>query len=354
MAETLVLHPVDAPDAAAVAEDAPVLVEVSRGDMVESQHRGIAAVMAADGSVVGAWGDVERVVYARSAVKPMQALALIESGAADAFRVSPAELALASASHGGEPAHVAAVGAWLQRIGCSEDDLECGGHAPAHAPSAAALMRAGGTVGPLHNNCSGKHAGFLTVARHLGHPTAGYARFAHPVQQQVLAILEALTGLELAAAPRGIDGCGVPVIGVPLRSLALAMARFGSPGQLAAPRAAAATRIRRAMTGNPFMVAGTGRFCTAVLQALGPSICIKTGAEGVFVGALPEPGLGFALKILDGAGRAAEVATLRLLDRLGVIGDRPRRRLARFDPAPVVNRAGRLVGEIRAAADCPF
>ncbi|MFQ5955756.1 MAG: asparaginase, partial [Kiloniellales bacterium] len=256
--------------------------------------------------------------------------------------------------HGGEPGHVDAVTAWLERIDCSEDDLECGGHPPAHAPSAEALLRAGGTVRPVHNNCSGKHAGYLTLARHLGHPTAGYVRFEHPVQQRVLAIVEELTGLKLASAPRGIDGCGVPVFGVPLAKLALAMARFGRPDGLPRRRSAAAIRIRRTMAAHPFMVAGTSRFCTAVLQALGPSICIKTGAEGMFMGALPEPGLGFALKILDGAGRAAEVATLRLLDRLGVIGDGPRRRLARFAPAPVTNRAGRVVGEIRAAADCPF
>jgi L-asparaginase II len=223
-----------------------------------------------------------------------------------------------------------------------------------HAPSAEALLRADGPVRPAHNNCSGKHAGFLTVARHLGHPTKGYVGFEHPVQQRVLGIVEQLTGLDLGAAPRGIDGCGIPVIAVPLANLAYAMARFGRPAELPDRRAAAATRLRKAMAAHPFMVAGTSRVCTAVLQALGEAICIKTGAEGVFMGALPQPGLGFAVKISDGAGRAAEVAMLRLLDHLGILEAAHRRRLAEFIAAPVSDRAGHTVGEVRVAADCPL
>lgn len=338
----------------AQAAAAPVMVEVTRGGMVESRHRGIAAVAATDGRLVEAWGEVATPVYARSAWKPIQALALVESGAADALGVSPAELALACGSHGGEPAHVAAVGAWLARIGCSEADLACGGHLPGHVPAAEALLRAGGAVRPVHDNCSGKHAGFLTVARHLGHPTQGYARLEHPVQQLVLGIVEQMTGLELGQAPRGIDGCGVPVHGVPLVNLATAMARFGAADALPDRRAAAALRIRQAMVSHPFMVAGSGRFGTEALRVLGRSVCLKTGAEGMFMAALPDLGLGLALKIMDGAGRAAEVAVLRLLDRLGVLDAGQRRGLARFATAPVTNRAGDAVGEIRIAADGPL
>jgi L-asparaginase II len=332
----------------------PVLVEVTRGAMVESRHRGAAVVVDVDGQRVGGWGDVARPIYARSAVKPIQALALVESGAADAYHVSDAELALACASHGGEPAHVDTVSAWLARLGCSDADLECGAHLPLHAPAAEALLRAQGAARPVHNNCSGKHAGFLTVARHLGHPIEGYVRLEHPVQQQWLGIFEQLTGLDLGAAPRGIDGCGIPVIAAPLQHLAYAMARFGRPVDLPDHRATAATRVRTAMAAHPHMVAGTDRFCTAVLTTLGQAICLKTGAEGVFMGALPERGLGFALKIADGAGRAAQVATLRLIDHLGALDDAHRRRLATFVAAPVRDRAGHPVGEVRAAADCPF
>ncbi len=338
----------------AQAAAAPVMVEVTRGGMVESRHRGIAAVAAVDGRLVEAWGEVATPVYARSALKPIQALALVESGAADALGVSPAELALACGSHGGDPDHVAAVDAWLARIGCSEADLACGGHLPGHAPAAEALLRAGGTVRPVHDNCSGKHAGFLTVARHLGLTVQGSARLEHPVQQRVLGIVEQMTGLELGQAPRGIDGCGVPVVGVPLGNLAGAMARFGQTDALPDRRAAAALRIRQAMAAHPFMVAGSGRFVTEALRVLGPSVCLKSGAEGVFMAALPELGLGVALKIMDGAGRAAEVAVLRLLDRLGVVDAGQRHGLAGFATAPVTNRAGDAVGEIRIAADGPL
>lgn len=333
---------------------APVLVEVTRGETVESRHRGSAAVAAADGRLVAAWGDVDTPVYARSALKPIQALALVESGAADGLEVGPAELALACGSHAGEPGHVDAVTAWLERIGCVEADLVCGGHLPGHGPSAEALMRAGGGVRPVHDNCSGKHTGFLSVARHLGHPTEGYARPEHPVQQRVLGIVEEITGRDLVDLPRGVDGCGVPALAVPLGNLAYAMARFGRPDTLPQARAAAAVRIREAMAAHPFMVAGSGRFVTEALGVLGPSVCLKSGAEGVFMGALADLGLGFALKIEDGAGRAAEVAALRLLDHLGVLDDKRRRALAAFATVPVNTRAGRRAGDIRVAADCPF
>jgi L-asparaginase II len=329
----------------------PVVVEVTRGTMVESRHRAAAAVVDAAGTVVLAVGDIERPVYPRSAIKPLQALALVESGAAEHFALGDAELALACASHSGEPRHVAIVRSWLARIGLAETDLACGPQAPLNQAASRALAEA---PGPVHNNCSGKHAGFLTVARHLGHPTEGYAGLEHPVQQRVLGIVEQMTGLELGQAPRGIDGCGVPVLGVPLGNLATAMARFGRADALPDHRAAAALRIRQAMVSHPFMVAGSGRFGTEALRVLGRSVCLKTGAEGVFMAALPDLGLGLALKIMDGAGRAAEVAVLRLLDRLGVLDAGQRHRLAGFATAPVTNRAGDTVGEIRIAADGPL
>ena len=149
----------------------PVLVEVTRGDMVESRHRAAFAVADPRGRVVASAGDIERPVYARSAIKALQAIPLVESGAAEAFGLSDAEIALACASHHGEPRHVETVTAWLARIGCSLEDLECGAHPPTHAASHRALMAAGEEPGAVHNNCSGKHAGFLTLARHLNAPT---------------------------------------------------------------------------------------------------------------------------------------------------------------------------------------
>jgi len=329
----------------------PVLVEAVRGNMVESRHRGACAVTDARGRLVLALGDVERPIYGRSAIKPLQALPLIETGAADAFALDARELALACASHRGEPSHVTAVEGWLARLGLSARDLECGAHAPADPASAEALLRVGAAPSALHNNCSGKHAGFLTTARHLREPTRNYIDAAHPVQRRVRAVLEAMTGLDLDAAPRGIDGCGIPVIGIPLAGLARAMARLADPTGLAPTRAAAARRILDAMAAEPSMVAGSGSFTTAVLSEAGRTVRLKPGAEGVFCAALPEQGLGIALKIADGAGRAAEVALGEILRRLGALSPEQGERLAPLLRPSLRNVAGHEIGELRPAAE---
>jgi len=332
----------------------PLAVDVTRGDMVESRHRAAVAVVDAAGRTVGAWGDVARPVYGRSAMKPLQALPLIETGAAERYGLGLVELALAAASHNGEPRHVELVSALLARIGCGAGDLECGAHWPLHPPTAEALMRAGGEPGAVHNNCSGQHAGFLATARHLGEPTKGYADFGHPVQLRVQRVLEEMTDLDLAAAPRGIDGCGIPVIGIPLHNMALAMARMADPSRLTRRRAEAARRILAAMTAEPFLVGGTDEFASALMTALGPGVVVKGGAEGVFTAALADRGIGIALKVDDGATRAAQVALGRVLSSLGVLSDEQQRRLAGLLAPPVVNRAMAEVGRVHPAADCPF
>ncbi len=331
----------------------PVLVETTRGAMVESRHRGAFAVVDAEGRVVAGAGDTERPIYARSAIKPLQAIPLVESGAAEAFGLGDEEIALACASHRGEPRHVEAVTAWLARIGYSVADLECGTHLPSSPAALAELLGARGAPHAAHNNCSGKHSGFLTLARHLGLPTQGYIRFEHGVQQRVLGTLESMIGLDLGAAPRGVDGCGIPVLGVPLGKLALAMARLADPADQPEPRQAACARIRSAMAAEPFMVSGTGQFCTRVISETAGRALVKTGAEGVYCGALTGAGsgagLGIALKIDDGAGRAAEVAMAGLLARFGLLDAAhelcaPQRR----------NRAGAVVGELHPPADGPI
>ncbi len=342
-------------DSPAVDRDTPnpVVVEVVRGDEVESLHRGACAVADADGAIVHAWGDVEHPVFARSAIKPIQALPLVETGAADRFAMADAELALACASHGGEPKHVAAVEAWLARLGLGDADLECGAHPPSHQPSAEALFRGGGTPTALHNNCSGKHAGFLTTARHLDEPTRGYVGRDHPVQRRVARAIGEMSGVDVARAPVAIDGCSIPTIALPLTGLATAMARFADPSGLASGRAAAIARIAAAMTARPDMVSGTGRFCTALIAESGGRVLAKTGAEGVYVAALRERGLGIALKIDDGAGRGAEVALVAVLRRLDAIDDALADRLADFIAVPLINRAGLRVGEVRTASGWP-
>jgi len=332
----------------------PLVVEVTRGSMVESRHRAAVAVVDADGKVVQAWGDIEQPIYGRSAIKPLQALPLIESGAADKHDVSVAEIALACASHNGEPRHVELVLAWLKRIGCAVEDLECGGHMPYHDPSVETLVRSGTRPSALYNNCSGKHAGFLCTARHLGEATRGYINLEHPVQQRIVGVLEQICGTDLSKAGRGIDGCGIPVIAIPLGNMAMGMARLVDTGGLPQARVAAAKRIVAAMAEEPFLVAGTDRFCTQIMNVVGQKVVLKTGAEGVYVAALRDLGLGVALKVDDGAGRAAETAMGQVLRHLGVIAADEARKLADILTPPVRNRVGRETGRVKPAADSPF
>lgn len=328
----------------------PITVEVTRGPIVESRHRGAAAVVDAAGRLAAAWGDIDLPVYPRSAVKPMQAIPLVESGATDAFGLENKEIALACASHGGEAVHVETVSSWLARLGLDAAALECGSHWPSNDAAARALAAAGATPSALHNNCSGKHTGFLSVARHLGWNTGGYVHFEHPVQQYLLETMESLCGIKLRESPRGIDGCAIPTYAIPLRHLASGMARMAAPDALPAARAKAIRRILAAMAAEPFMVAGSGRYCTRILHRVGAKLMIKAGAEGILCAALPERGLGIALKCDDGATRAAETMMTALLIRFGGWEPALRERLEEELRTPVLNRNGLQVGEIRPSA----
>ncbi len=327
----------------------PVLVEAVRGDAVESVHRGYLAVVDAHGRVVMSVGDVDRPVFPRSGIKPIQALALIETGAAKAFGLGHGTIALACASHNGEVTHTEIVGNWLQRIGCTPDDLVCGPSLPWTDAAKAALIESGIEPSALHDNCSGKHTGFLTIAKHLDHPILGYNRGDHPVQQRVIGIVEQMTGMDLFDAPKGMDGCGIPTIAVPLGNLALAMARMGDPHDQPEVRQKACGRIRTAMAMEPYLVAGKDRFCTRVIDALGQAALVKTGAEGIYCATLTELGLGVAIKIDDGARRAAEAVMMRLLMKLNVIDDRAMGRLLNLLEPPIFSRSGEVIGVIRPA-----
>jgi L-asparaginase II len=294
----------------------PVLIEVLRGTTVESQHAGALAIVDASGAVHTALGDVDRPIFPRSAVKLLQALPLVAGGAAEAYQLSDAELAIACASHSGEPEHVATAAGVLARLGLTADALECGTQWPSREPVLRAMAARGETATPLHNNCSGKHSGFVCVAclmaRNAGAEPAefarGYVAAEHPVMREVSAALSATTGVDVERAPRGIDGCSIPTFALPLRALALAFARCGTGQGLTDGHARAARRLRQAVAAAPFMVGGTDRFDTRVMAAFGERLFCKIGAEGVYCAALPELGLGVALKIDDGAARAAEAA----------------------------------------------
>jgi L-asparaginase II len=324
----------------------PVLVEVMRGGLVESRHRGAIAVADADGAIVLGVGDVAIQVLPRSAVKALQALPLVESGAAERYGLSEEELALACASHSGEPAHVEGVTRMLAKTGLDPAALACGAHWPLSQAAAYALARTG-TPSALHNNCSGKHAGFLVVARALGVDHAGYWHPDHAVQRGVHSVLQDLTGALLPKDRRAIDGCSVPTWAAPLRSLAHAFAKFATGRGLSSERARAAARLRAACTHQPWYVAGTGRFGTEIVRLLGERIFFKSGAEGVACGALPTLGLGFAIKCDDGAGRATEALTAALIARLLPLTDADQRALAPFAQPTLRNWNGIEVGALR-------
>lgn len=329
----------------------PVAVEVWRGERVESRHRVRVCVADPDGRVLLALGDVDEPIFPRSAIKPFQALALVETGAADAFGSKVAELALACASHGGEPDHVALVEAWLGRLGLDAAALACGPHPPLHQSSANALLLAGRSPCRTHNNCSGKHAGMLASALQLGLRTENYELAQHPVQLHCASAIAALAGLARLPEP-GIDGCGLPNHPLPLRGLARAAANLADPGGQAPIRQAALRRIGAAMRSEPHMVAGTGRCCTALMTLL-PDVIVKTGAEGAYLAALAGRGLGIAIKAEDGATRAAETAILALLAHLGALGEEPPEGLQRFRAPRLHNAAGSVVGHVRPIAGWP-
>ncbi|MDP4796638.1 MAG: asparaginase [Rhodospirillales bacterium] len=327
----------------------PLICEITRGNMVESRHRVHAMICDASGPVQ-TWGDPDLMFYPRSAIKFMQSLPLLESGAADAYGVATAELALASASHSGTAEHVAAVAAWLKRIGLGADNLGCGAHVPYDSEAANDLVRAGAVPTRLNNNCSGKHTGFLTTALHLHEPIDSYLDSDHPVQRRLYDILETLGGQSLADTGRGHDGCGIPVYGMTLRALATAVQKMADPSDLGEQRGAAVQRVLAAVTAMPFMVGGPGRFDTDVMTALGGTVATKGGAEGVHIAIIPGKKLGIALKAEDGEKRAADIAMGWLLQRAGMIGSDAEKKLVKHLQPTIYNTTGKLAGVIRIAA----
>jgi L-asparaginase II len=314
--------------------------------MVESVHRGSIAIMDAEGNLRLALGDVESPVYSRSSLKPMQAMPLVESGAAEAFGLSDEEVALACASHSGEPMHTTRVAAWLTRLGLGESDLACGAHASRYEPVAEAMMRRGEKPTRLFNNCSGKHAGFLTVARHWDIATNGYEQPSHPVQRAVATTLSELC--DAGELPFGIDGCAAPNFATSLTQFARAAARMAAPEKLAKERAAAARRIIAAMIALPELISGTARVCAILMRASGGRAAVKAGAEGFYAGWIPGAGLGIAIKIDDGAGRAAETVITAVLGTLKLLDESSSAQA--ILRAPILNTRGAVVGERRASS----
>lgn len=325
----------------------PVLVEVTRGNRVESRHRGSVVVVDAEGGTVLEIGDADRPVFPRSCIKAIQALPLVESGAADAFGLGDRELALACASHSGEPAHVSGAADLLARAGLDETALECGAHWPFDQPAMLDLARSGGAPSQLHNNCSGKHAGFLCTCNHLGFGLRGYVDYSHRYHALLRGTMEEVTGAIHDEANAGVDGCAIPTYAIPLRALALGFARMGSGIGMGVERMKAARRLLSACMAEPFMMSGTGTMDLALIEAGAGRIFVKTGAEAVYVAALPTLGLGVAVKCDDGGTRASEAIVAELLAGLFSGDHALSARLRELARPAVKNRNGAAVGQIR-------
>ncbi|MCD2175612.1 asparaginase [Rhizobium sp. C4] len=293
----------------------PVLVEVTRGDVVESRHRGMVVVVDGDGKIVFEAGDVDAAVFPRSSCKAMQALPLMESGAAEAYGFGDKELALACSSHSGEDGHAELARQMIAATGRDEEVLECGSHWSFQQPILIEQASHGPKPGQLYNNCSGKHAGFICACCHTGTETRGYVGYDHPLQAEIRGIMENLTGSILGHDNCGVDGCSIPTYASPLKGLAHGFAKMATGTGLEPIRAKSARRLMQACMAEPWYVAGTKRACTALMQAAPGRIFAKTGAEGVFVAAIPEQGIAMAMKCDDGATRAAESMVAATLAR---------------------------------------
>ncbi len=313
---------------------------------MESTHRVSVAIVDSAGRLRAFAGDPDLVTFARSAIKPIQAIPLIDDGAAAKYQLTDAEIALCCASHSGEPEHVAGVAGLLRRLGLDGSALACGVHWPMGRAAADALRAAGPTPDRLHNNCSGKHAGMLALARGASWPVAGYEKLTHPVQQRMVREVSSWTGLPIDAMPTAVDGCGVITFALALRAMAGA---FGRLAYGAKRRGSAPGRVLGAMASWPVHVGGSDRLCTRLMQAAGGRIVVKTGAEGLFCAAVPGAELGIALKVEDGATRASGPALMAVLRTLDLIGETEMVELAEFAEPVIRNTRDERVGSIVAA-----
>ena len=322
------------------------LAEVWRGATVESVHLGVAAIANERGEIVHGWGDTGLLSYPRSALKPVQALVLVESGAHRAFGLSARHLALACASHRGEAFHTELAADWLARLGLDENALSCGADWPRDERRAEELMRAGGKRSPLYHNCSGKHCGFLSAARHRGWDTRGYHEAAHPAQQAFLEVLSDLLGGK-GELSLGVDGCTLPAAALSVADAARLMARYAAARSASLVRRAAIRELQAAMQDYPDYVSGRGQANVAIAEATRRRVVVKTGAEGFLAAYLPGEGLGIALKVVDGAARARIVVLLGLLKEVGLLDRREAAALAAWCEVPVNDSTGATVGAIR-------
>ncbi len=323
-------------------------VDVTRGDRVESEHRVAACATDAAGRVLFAIGDIDVPVFLRSSAKPLIAAAAMREGVDERFSLTQREIAVMAASHNGEPFHVEAVRSILHKIGLPETALQCGAHLPYDPASAQALLRSGSPITAIYNNCSGKHAGILALCLAIGANPQTYLDRDNPAQRLILELCARFADERAVDLPLGVDGCGIPVYAVSLRRAALSFARVANPDGIDVRDARAIAHVRDAMCAHPEYVAGTDEFDSAIIAAGRGEIVAKSGAEGVCAVAVRPRGIGLALKVVDGAGRAASPAAIAILERLDLLDPEQRAELEGFERPVVRNRAGRAVGSILA------
>ena len=324
----------------------PVVVDVIRRGKVESCHRGSAVVVDGTGQIVFSVGEPQRLIYPRSSLKFIQAIPLVETGAADHYGLGSREIALACASHNAERFHTETVITWLNKLDLDPDDLECGPTRPLSEDAAWDLASRREIPTRVHQNCSGKHCGMLTLAKFMGVDTQGYSAYQHPTQEAWMRVLGELTGIDVFSLHWERDGCGLPAIHMPMDKLALAYSRFANIDSENGGRDTAMQRIVNAVIKHPEMIAGTGRCCTGVITNSRGAILVKTGAEGVFGGCVPDRGLGFALKVDDGTSRGSEVMLGALLDRLEVLDSALASSLTRWFRPEIKNSQGYVTGQV--------
>lgn len=338
------------------ARNPAVLVEVTRGSIVESVHSGAIAVADVDGNLVAWAGNPGISTFYRSASKPLQALPLVESGAADHFGLTDEEVAVVCASHGGEEIHIEAVLSILGKIGVGPEALACGVHEPHVKEAARKLREQGEHPSVLHNNCSGKHAGMLALARYHDWPIGGYENPRHPVQETLLQVIAQFAGVPADQIPTGTDGCGVVTFGLSVHEMATSFARLAESVYWPEPRRSAVERIVRAMTAHPEIVgARHNNIDTDIMRAGRGSVISKRGAEGAYCAALVaregRQSLGFALKIFDGdvAGRARNPAIMEGMRQAGFLDEDALNKLEGYWMEEIRNRPGDVVGVVRPA-----
>jgi L-asparaginase II len=322
------------------------LVLVQRGGITESIHRGHVAVVDSSGKIVAAYGNPHFHTYTRSALKPLQAISVLESGAAERFNLSDKEIVAISSSHSGEVFHIGVVESILHKIGCAAGVLQCGAHPPLHKVSAQQLADSSIKPTAVHNNCSGKHSGMVATALALGAHLETYRETEHPVQQLILSIVAEICGIPMNEIDIGIDGCGVPVFGMPISNLAQGFARFGDQESWMSPRKEYCRRIGKAIVEHPFVLAGSDRFDSLLIEATKGRLLVKSGAEGIAAISDTANGLGIVVRVEDGAERAVYPAVMETLEQLGLIDSEERKKLDSFHHPVMLNWAGTQVGSL--------